>query len=202
MWLSKASIKKLRKKSKEGDFSGTRPRSVQSLSISFALEAETLWPRIEAEKTAVGKQLGLGAAGWGEGVLLLFAHLHSTVLLSQHSPEVHFLWFSGCQLKEHTPVGEEVRACQQTESPPPHLLFCPSALHFLYLTPCQVSRPKSRLAVGPRTATISVFCFLGMNPGVCQPQRLVLRSSMFGAIISVQRSQSVGGYNLRRRDSC
>lgn len=57
-----ASIKKLRKKSKEGDFSGTTPRSVQSLSVSFALEAETLWPRIEAEKTAVGKQLGLGAA--------------------------------------------------------------------------------------------------------------------------------------------
>lgn len=79
-----------------------------------------LWPA--GCETAGRGQCGLGHAH--AHALLLFAH-HSTVLLSQHSADVHFLWFSGCQLKEHTPVGEEARACQQTENPPPLLLFCP-----------------------------------------------------------------------------
>lgn len=72
------------------------------------------------ERTGRG-QCVLGTRGY----CLLFSTLLSCCS-STALTDIHFLRFGGCQLQEHTPVGEEVRADQQTKNPPPLVLFCPS----------------------------------------------------------------------------
>lgn len=168
-------------------------------SKSSRLLSEQLWP------AGCGNRVGRGGTVCSQAG----SHLHTATC------SLPFCWRAGphntgptsisfgsvAASSKHPSVGKEARAWLQTVSASPSHPLCLSTLHFLFWPPCQqLQMPESRsLPAGPRAATSVVA---RMNAGMCQPQGQVLSQSVrFADIVTVQRPQSIDGFDIPRGHS-